>query len=173
MFKRAIFALLVAGLMLGTVGCEAEVSPSGANGIDEPAAEVEAEKTEFALGEPINVDDAVMTVVSGKQFNPTNEFEEPSDGKVFYIVNIKIENGGTVPLDFNEFNYKIEDANGVQTGTAFVTDVPNPMNSGSLAPGGNLDANLVFEVPKDMKGLTLIMEPNFFSTQQVRIILSE
>lgn len=172
MLKRAILALLAIGLMMSVVGCDAEVSSSGASGgSGEPAAE--AEKTEFAIGEAIKVDDAMMTVVSAKQFKPKSEFDTPSDGKVFYIVNVKIENGGTEPLDYNEFNYKIEDANGVQTDGAFVTDVPNKMNSGSLAPGGKLDSNLVFEVAKDMKGLKLVMEPNFFSTQQVKIILTK
>lgn len=169
--KKASIVLASLVFVLLLTGCDASVSSGGSEGGSESKAA--EEKTEFKLGEAINVDDAVLTVVSGEKFTPKNEFSEPSDGKVFYIVNIKIENGGEKALDYNEYNYKIEDANGVQTSTAFVTDVPNPMNSGSLAPGGKLDANLVFEVPADMAGLKLVMEPNFFSTQQVKIILTD
>jgi len=152
---------------------EAEVSSSGTaedTGSTEAAVE---EKTEYQIGETITVDDAVMTVVSGEQFPAPNEYNTPEDGKVFYIVNITIENGGTEAIDYNEYNYKIEDANGVQTSSAFVVDVPNQMNSGSLAPGGSLNSNIVFEVPADMAGLKLIMEPNIFTTQQVKIVLTQ
>lgn len=169
--KKVLIALMLVGVLMLIPACDATVSSSG-TGTDGAAAPAEAAKTEFQIGEAINVDDAVMTVVSGQQFPPPNEYMKPTDGKVYYIVNIKIENGGTEPLDYNEYNYKIQDANGVQTSTAFVTDIPNQMNSGSLAPGGKLDSNIVFEVPADMASLKLIMEPNFFSTQQVKIILT-
>lgn len=169
--RKILFALLALGVAMSLAACDATVSSTGTTSGDKAATET---KTEFALGEGIKVDDAVMTVVSAKQFTPSNEFDKPASGKVYYIVNIKIENSGSKPLDYNEFNYKIEDANGVQTDAAIIgSDVPNKMNSGSLAPGGKLDSNIVFEVPKDMKGLKLVMEPNFFSDQQVKIILTK
>lgn len=171
--KKITGVLLALLIALTLTACDASVSSTGAGETSDTEAPAAEERTEFQLGEDINVDDAVMTVVSAEKFKPKSEFDTPADGKVFYIVNVKIENGGTEPLDYNEFNYKIEDANGVQTDGAFVTDVPNKMNSGSLAPGGKLDANLVFEVPEDMKGLKLVMEPNFFSTQQIKIILTQ
>lgn len=169
--KKVLIAMMLVGVLMLLPACDASVSSSG-TGTDGEAAPAEAVKTEFQIGEAINVDDAVMTVVSAQQFPPPNEYMKPTDGKVYYIINITIANGGAEPLDYNEYNYKIEDANGVQTSTAFVTDIPNQMNSGSLAPGGRLDSNIVFEVPADMASLKLIMEPNFFSTQQVKIILT-
>lgn len=172
MLKRAILAMLAVGIVVSLAGCDSSVSSTGTTSTGGDAAKPAA-KTEFAVGEGIKVDDSVLTVASAKQFKPKSEFDKPSSGKAFYIVNVKIENGGKDPLDYNEFNYKIQDANGVQTDGAFVTDVPDKMNSGSLAPGGKLNANLVFEVPKDMKGLKLVMEPNFFSTQQVLITLTK
>lgn len=171
--KKVMIVLLAVGLMMSVAGCDATVSSGGATGDSGSSGAAAEEKTEFQVGEAINVDDSVMTVVSGQQFTPSNEFDKPSDGKVYYIVNIKIENNGSEPLDYNEFNYKIQDVNGVQTDAAFLgSDVPNKMNSGSLAPGGKLDANIVFEVPADMAGLKLVMEPNFFSTQQVTIVMT-
>lgn len=169
--KKIILVALALGVLLSLTACDTTVSSTGTNGsTDKPAAEA---KTEFKIGEGIKVDDAVMTVVSGKQFKPTNEFDTPASGKVYYIINVKIENGGKDPVDYNEFNYKIQDANGVQTDAAMMgSDVPNKMNSGSLASGGKLDSNIVFEVPKDMKGLKLVMEPNFFSTQQITIVMT-
>lgn len=172
--KKVLIALSAVAIMMLLMACgEAEVSSSGTGGDTGGTEATAEEKTEFQVGEAINVDDSVMTVVSGQQFTPSNEFDKPSDGKVYYIVNIKIENNGTEPLDYNEFNYKIQDVNGVQTDAAFLgSDVPNKMNSGSLAPGGKLDANVVFEVPADMASLKLVMEPNFFSTQQVTIVMT-
>ena len=169
--KKLLLIALAICLALPLAACDAEVSSTGTTKTD-GAAPAEEAKTEFALGEGIKVDDAVMTVVSGKQFASPNEYEKPSAGMVFYIVNIKIENGGEEALDYNEYNYKIQDANGVQKDAAFVTEIPNQMSSGSLAPGGKLDSNIVFEVPQDMKGLKLVMEPNFFSTQQITIVLT-
>lgn len=170
--RRIVLAMLALCLVVPLAACDAEVSSTGKTG--DAAAPAAEEKTEFQLGEGIKVDDAVLTVVSGKKFKPSNSFDKPASGKVYYIVNLKIENGGKDPVDYNEFNYKIQDATGNQTNAAFLgSEVPNKMNSGSLAAGGKLNANLVFEVPKDMKGLKLVMEPNFFSKQQVTIVLSK
>jgi hypothetical protein len=171
--KKAVVAMFALAAVLLLMGCgEATVSSTGTSGGgSKPAAEA---KTEFKVGEGIKVNEAVLTVVSAKQFTPTNEFDKPESGKVFYIVNMRIQNGGKTPVDYNEFNYKIQDANGVQKDAAFVgSEVPNKMNSGSLAAGGKIDANIVFQVPADMKSLKLIMEPNFFSKQQVTIVLTK
>ena len=176
--KRIILVLLAIGVLLTLAGCDSKVSSTGTAASGSSAAGASSsqptEKTTFALGEGIKVDDAVLTVVSAKKFTPSNQFDKPESGKVFYIVNISMVNKGTTPIDYNEFNYKIQDANGVQTNATFLgSDVPNKMNSGSLAPGGKLNANLVFRVPKDMKSLKLVMEPNFFSKQQLLIVLSK
>lgn len=178
--KRALLALLavvVAALVvLSLAGCDASVSSTGSSGSggSGSSSAQPADKTSFNIGEGIKVDNSVLTVVSAKKFKPSNQFDKPSSGKVYFIVNLTIANGGTDAIDYNEFNYKIQDANGVQTdATILGSDVPNKMNSGSLAAGGKLNANIVFEVPKDMKGLKLVMEPNFFSKQQVLITLTK
>lgn len=174
--KRFIVLLTVLVVASFAVGCsEADVASKGTAdpaSATAPAAQVEL-KSEYAVGEIIAIEDMEMTVVSAQDFAAPNEYEVPEEGKVYLIVNITLENKGDAAADFNAFNYKIQDANGVQTDTAFVTSVPNEMGSGSLAPGGKLNSNIVFEVPVDKVALKLVMVPNMFLDQQILVKLTD
>lgn len=167
-------AALLMALVFAVTACDSPVSKVDSSGNSQAEGQSAAqEKTVFNKGDAVKVDDVVMTVTAAKQWKSKNEYEKPESGKVYYMVTISLVNKGSEKADYNALNYKIQDADGNQTDEAFVTEVPSKMNSGSLAPGGKFTGNLVFEVPKSMKSLKLIMEPNMFSDQQVTINLTK
>lgn len=158
-------------LLLALTGCS-EASVSKTSDIKEPKAEkAQPAKTEYAVGEAIQIDDLVFKVKGTKVFKSDNEFIQPDKGKVFLIVSVAMENRGEEKLDLF-MTYKVEDANGVQNGQDY-TDVPDALEADSLAPGGKVAGNIVFQVPKSRKGLKLVLEPNVFLDQQVKVILSK
>jgi hypothetical protein len=53
----------------------------------------------------------------------------------------------------------VQDSNGVQHRGQALTELPYPVRPGTLAPGGTLEGNLVFEVPRGDSGLSLLYEP--------------
>ena len=179
--KRSLVMLFVLALVVAlAAGCEAQVESKGsgtseATSSDEAASEAPAAegKSEFAVGETIGIDDGEYTVVSIADFPAPDEWSKPADGKVFLLVSMRIENKGEAPLDFNPYNYKIQDANGVQSDYTWSATPPNSMSSGALAAGGKLESNLLFEVPADKAGLKLVIEPNMFVEQQVLVKLTD
>lgn len=141
----------------------------------QPAQQTTApeQKTEFERNDKVQVGNLVFSVVDAKQAQSSNEYIKPQDGKVFYQVSLALENTGNEKQDYNAFSFKIEDATGNQKDATFGPDVSQPLNSGSLAPGGKTTGDILFEVPADMKGLKLIHEPNIFLKEQIKIKLTD
>ena len=169
---RFIAPLII--VLLAMTGCSATITaPGGSSNSSATSASADgAQGDTFKVGQQIGIDDTVLVVNSAKKWTSPNDFQKPEAGKVYLIVNLTIENKGTEKVSYNAFDYKVEDADGVQNNSAFVVDVPKEIKSGSLAPNGKLTGNLVFEVPKNMKSLKLIIEPSFWSNQQVKVILT-
>lgn len=167
-------ACLTAVFALALTGCSAAVSSQGTN---PPAAgsdgSTPAAKDIFAIGEVIKIDDTEMTVHSAKKWTSPNGYSRPTKGSVHLLVNLTLQNKGSEKVSYNTFDYKVEDADGVQTAATFAIGVPKEMKSGSLAPQGKLTSNLLFEVPTNMKSLKLVMEPSFWSNQQVKVTLTK
>lgn len=167
-----VLASCVSGL--NNLASGPEVTPASGGGNPSTPQNSPTAPTTYAVGQPIQIGDVVMTVNSSQEFTPDNEFEKPNSGRIYYSVNLTLENKGSTPVSYNAYDYKIEDADGVQTDQAFVTSVENAMSSGSLAPGGKLNGvNVVYEVPVEKKELKFIAEPSPWSNKQVKVKLTD
>ena len=65
----------------------------------------------------------------------------------------------------------MQDSNGAMESYAFITNNDDHLGSGDLIKGGKKTGSLVFEVPKDDKGLVLHYKPSYFSGDEVKIKL--
>ena len=72
---------------------------------------------------------------------------------------VTLENTGNQSFDYNPGKFFIQDSSGVQHRGQALSELPYPISSGSLAAGGTLAGNLVFEVPRGDSGLNLLYEP--------------
>ncbi len=52
---------------------------------------------------------------------------------------------------------------------AFVPEVPYNLESGSLAPKGKVEGNMIFEVPRNDNNLKLIYTSNMFTGETVTV----
>lgn len=127
------------------------------------------EKTEFKVGETATFDDKSITVTDvQRNYDTGNQFAQPESGKEFVIVTVKITNNSDSTLDYNTFEFKMQDSNGVQQNEAITALSEGKLNSGSLAKGGKVTGKLAYEVPKDDKGLKLLYQNfSFFDNKAI------
>lgn len=127
------------------------------------------EKTEFKVGETATFDDKSITVTDvQRNYDTGNQFAQPESGKEFVIVTVNIVNNSDSNLDYNTFEFKMQDSNGVQQNEAITALSEGKLNSGSLAKGGKVTGKLAYEVPKDDAGLKLLYQNfSFFDNKAI------
>lgn len=170
-------------LAIALVGCGTEESSSepedeettAADGTEEDGAEkVEAEEPkEYKIGDAVTHNDYEL-IVEGVEKSDGSEFEKPKDGHEFVIVKVTINNNGEEDISYNPFDFKLKNSQGQITEQGLITvDSDTSLSSGELAPGGSVTGTIPFEAPKDDPDLRLIFEPDFWTGEQVEVILSE
>lgn len=131
------------------------------------------QKTEFKVGETATFDDKSITVTDvQRNYDTGNQFAQPESGKEFVIVTVQITNNSSSTLDYNTFEFKMQDSNGVQQSEAFTALTEGKLNSGSLAKGGKVTGKLAYEVPRDDAGLKLLYQNfSFFDNKAITFTL--
>lgn len=159
-----VIALFAAGSAMG--GGDSAPTSGGNSSTENKAGE---EKTEFAVGEKATFDDKSITVTEvQRNYDTGNQFAQPESGKEFVIVTVNITNDSDTTLDYNTFEFKMQDSNGVQQNEAFSALSEGKLNSGSLAAGGKVTGKLAYEVPKDDAGLKLLYQNfSFFDNKAI------
>lgn len=127
------------------------------------------EKTEFAIGETVNIDGRKLTVSDPQRnFDTGNQFAQPESGKEFVVVTVTIENGSDREMSYGTYDFKMQDSNGVQQNEAIMAISEGKLNSGSLAAGGTVTGKLAYEVPAGDAGLKLLFEnPSLFNNKTI------
>lgn len=161
-----IIVLIGAGGAAGNKDNTATNGGSTNNSSDTKKAE---EKTEFKVGETASFDNKTITVTDvQRNYDTGNQFAQPESGKEFVIVTVKITNDSDKTLDYNTFEFKMQDSNGVQQNEAITALSEGKLNSGSLAAGGKVTGKLAYEVPKDDTGLKLLYQNfSFFDNKAI------
>lgn len=95
----------------------------------------------MAIGQAVDLENGLsLTVNSVEPFVSEYGSEDPT-----VCVNVTYVNNGDSNESFNSFNWKVVDANGVETDQTFVLDGENELSSGNLQPGGTVSGNVYFE----------------------------
>lgn len=106
-----------------------------------------------------------------RNYNTGNEFSKPKEGKEFVRVHILIENKSDDKMSYNALNWEMQDSSGdIKNYSILAIDNSN-LSNGDLAKGGKKNGTIVFEVPKNDKGLTLHYKDSFFSSKTIEIKL--
>ena len=106
----------------------------------EQKSDTSKDYSNMALGETVTLEDGLTSTV-----NSVNRGLTKYDGSPLVSVNVTYTNTGDKSASFNTFDWKSEDANGVQQSTYFSMDGENRLESGKLSPGGTVTGNLFFE----------------------------
>lgn len=104
-----------------------------------------------------------------RHFQPQNRFTRTQPGNEFVLTSITLNNTGNETIHYNTNDFKMQDSSGVQKNGETMSDLPNRIDFGELAPGGTLQGNLVFQAPQGDSNLKLIYETDIFSKQTVTV----
>jgi len=168
--RHPILTVIIVLVIIGAFGASGgdktkTDNPSTSTAINEETkvkdakAEVTPEaKTEFAVGEAIQMEDYALTVNKVTKA-ASKGYSTPKTGNEYVFVNVTVQNTGDKEVSYNPFDFKIQDSNGNQTTDTFVS-LDDRLSSGTLASGGKVTGSLSFEAPKSDKGLKLIYQPN-------------
>ena len=161
-----VIAIAAIGGAMG--GNKDSATNTGSSNSDSQTEKAE-EKTEFKVGETATFDDKSITVTDvQRNYDTGNQFAQPESGKEFVIVTVNIVNNSSSSLDYNTFEFKMQDSNGVQQSEALTALSEGKLNSGSLAKGGKVTGKLAYEVPKDDAGLKLLYQNfSFFDNKAI------
>lgn len=164
-----ILAVVVIGVIAGAMGGSKSDTATNTGNNSGSQTEKAEEKTEFKVGETATFDDKSITVTDiQRNYDTGNQFAKPESGKEFVIVTVNIVNNSNSSLDYNTFEFKMQDSNGVQQSEAFTALSEGKLNSGSLAKGGKVTGKLAYEVPQGDAGLKLLYQNfSFFDNKAI------
>lgn len=164
-YKKVWFWLLIV-LVVVISGASSGSKSEGPKKVGESSAKTDEKassitKTEFKVGETVELDGVKMTVNS-VDFPANSEFNEAESGKNWVVANVTIKNDSGKMVDYNEYDFKL-DADGNSTHFDGINiDIDNKLNSGELKDGATVSGNLVGEADTSKK-LTLEYRGNIFS----------
>jgi hypothetical protein len=140
----------------GTTSSEAQQSET---------KESKPEKTVFKVGETVKYGNVELTVTKFKT-SKGGEFDSPKTGNEYAIVTVKYKNTGKENISYNPFDFKIRNSKGQVTDNTYISAIEkDKLDSGDLAPGGEVEGSIAFEVPKGDKGLVLQYTGNIFESE--------
>lgn len=115
------------------------------------------------VGDTITINGESATLVSVQQIQPGQYDTPPSTGKAYYVLHLKMTNSGSSPADFNEFDFKVLTGQGSTIDQSFISSEPDDklLQSGQIAPGGNVEGDLVYQLSTSDHGAKLIWQPGF------------
>ena len=163
-------ALLVVGILAVLNGCSGgSASTESSSGGETQAPSTTSSQSsqastntnkEYSVGDSIDLSDRTLKV-NEEQANylPLNPSSKPEPGNQFVRVNVTITNNSSGQINFTPFDFQLEDASGVQRGYAIAVDMPNPLNTGNLAPNDSITGNIAFQAPQGDAGFKLIYKP--------------
>ncbi len=107
------------------------------------------ENKTFNVGDTVEQKNGMNIKVDSVEYKDGGEFDDLDDGKQFVVVHLTLDNKGTKTLDYNEYDYKLDD-NGKQTDfDSFMSDengndvYSDMLESGSLRPNSSMTGTII------------------------------
>lgn len=117
----------------------------------------------YNVGEVANIKGLEMSVTKVEKSKGT-EFDKPKDSMEYVIVTVKIKNNSKDKIAYNPFYFKMQNSKGqIQDGAFSIMNKDTALESGDLAPDGEVEGTLIYEEPIDDKALILQYQDNMFS----------
>jgi hypothetical protein len=172
-FKRWWFwviAVIVVGAIAAGGSGEEEPEKVASNKATEANATPKEQK-EFKIGDTVQLGDNVLTVTKVDK-SAGDEFDKPKQGNEYVIVHVRIENKGKEKIDYNPFDFKLQNSNGQLVDAAITSIGGNTaLEAGQLTPGGKVEGSITFEAPKGDTKLQLQYTPSFWSDKTIKVNL--
>jgi flagellar basal body-associated protein FliL len=167
-----IIVVVIILVIIAAQSCGGEQPTAiSSNGSAEPKSSAEqsnnskAGKTTFKIGETVKYNNVELTVTNFKT-TKGGEYDSPKSGNEYAIVTVKYKNAGKENISYNPYDFKIRNSKGQITDNTYVSSIEkDKLDSGDLAPNGEIEGTIAFEVPKGDKGLVLQYTGNIFNSE--------
>jgi hypothetical protein len=151
------------GTAANVVGNAADQAQKALQDQDKQAQQVINAKKDFAKGETAVFNTLEVKVNSVKRdYQPSEDFMQAADGKEYVVLNLTIKNTDKSSQDVSLSSFEVND-NGVLEGSAFLDEPAPTLESSTLAAGGEMTGNVVYEVGKGDSGLKLVYTTYVYS----------
>lgn len=171
-YKRWWFWVLAVVVFFIIIGSSGSSSPTKVGDVGDTNS---PKQIVFKVGDQIQSDDMLLTVTNvTKNWKSSNQFDKPSNpDDVYVVVSVVIENKGSEDLDLSGlWDFKLEDANGVQKGQSIGGIGIKKLPTGSLSPNGKTSGDVLFEADKNaLTTLKLRYKPLFSFADEIVIEL--
>ena len=157
--------LLIVGVVSGGGGEPEKVGEASAKS---STLETEPVKTEFTVGDKVELNDMVVTLVAVSE-NTGTAYTKPSDGKIYVLCEFEIENNSNKDIAVSS----------IMCFEAYFDDYSTSMNlsallntdkvqlDGSVAAGKKMNGVIGYEVDSDWSELEIRFTPNFWSGKDI------
>ena len=126
------------------------------------------------VGDTITADGVSCTLVSAR-IVPGDQYFKPDAGNVFVIVTVKIVNNSSSEFGYNQYDFNAESGTGnLRHPEWFFPDLVagiTRLKDGTLAIGGTVQGDILFQVPKDDHQARLTWQPRFYSDRTSNVWL--
>lgn len=171
-------SMVVAALVLAacgeTVQPEKVDTSQGAQPASGQAGEQQGSETQtFKVGDTIKLGDFNYTVHGIREVKG-NELFKPESGKKWVAVEVTIENKSSEPQAVSSLlGFTLQDSEGYNYNVALLpVDLKGSLD-GEIAPGRKMRGEVAFEIPKEAKGLELVIDANVFGLGQAIVDLGK
>lgn len=139
--------------------------------------ESEPEKTEFSVGETVELNDVQVTLVSSTE-SAGSEFVTPDSGNVFLLLEFEIANNSDSDITISSIanfeaycdDYSVsQDIVGLQAPEA---EGKNQLD-GSVAAGKKMNGVIAYQVPSDYSTFEISVSPDFWSANDIKFVISK
>ena len=123
-----LLALIVVAFVSGAPNNTATNTAESGGGQEEGESEKEppskgkkgtSDSVTVAVGEPAELEDRTLTVAEVERgYTPQNRFSKAESGNEFMRVFVRLVNTSNRPIDYNRFNFEVQDSDGVQGGSS-------------------------------------------------------
>ena len=137
----------------------------------------ESEKTEFAVGETVELNDIQVKLVSATE-SAGSEFVAPDSGNVFLLLEFEIVNNSDSDINISSIanfeaycdDYSLnQDLVGLQAPEA---EGKNQLD-GSVAKGKKMNGVIAYQVPSDYKKFEVNVAPDFWSSKDIKFVITK
>lgn len=135
----------------------------------------EPEKTEFGVGETVNLKDVHATLVSVTE-STGSDFNKPSDGNVYVLCEFTIENNSAKDLTISSmlsFEAYCDDFSISQSIGALLEKGDKGQLDGSVAAGKKMNGIIAYEVASDWKELEIKFTPDVWNGKDITFIATK
>lgn len=161
----SIVSMAASGASKGVTTTSTNTSTQATTDTSSNSSSASNGNTVVKLGQSIIVDGVSCTATSAKVLQP-GQYDQPKQGQEYIVVHVKMVNNGQSDQTYNPYDFHAKSSAGNVTENTFTTSYTanNALDSGTMAPGGEVEGDLVFQVPVGDSKAELTWTPSFFNT---------